>query len=191
MKWIFILLIGITVCQIEVGAASSKTPPVQDVFRVAIRAAGLEASQVTRWRQRARKAPLLPRLQVDFDRNVRNQLNVNLEDSVAVNSSGVTIGPQSSSQQIDADDDLSVGVKAVWYLDQLLFSRDDLDISAESRALSQERERLLAQVRKIYFLREEKLRNRSSQLDVEELTAALDAYTEGWFSMELQNHEAN
>lgn len=162
------------------------TPPIQEVFRVAIRTAGLEGSRVDRWRSLARRAPLLPRLQVAFDRNLRNQVNLNVEDSVAVNSSGVTIGPQSSSQELDADSDLSVGVKAVWYLDQLLYSRDDLEISSESRAMAQDRERLLEQVRKIYFLREEKMKNHGSSIEVASLTAALDAYTDGWFSGEIE-----
>lgn len=162
------------------------TPSIQDVFRVAIRTAGLEGSRVDQWRRRARRAPLLPRLQLEFDRNLRNQVNLNVEDSVAVNSSGVTIGPQSSSQELDADSDFSVGVKAVWYLDQLLYSRDDLEISSESRAMAQDRQHLLEQVRKIYFLREERVKNRGSQLEVAALTAALDAYTDGWFSGEME-----
>ncbi len=101
---------------------------------------------------------MLPRLQMGFERQLKNGVDVNLEDTIAVNSSGITIGPTQSKQIQNADSDLNFEVKAVWYLDQLLFSRDHLDISQEARYLALERERILAEVRKNYFQRERGLK---------------------------------
>lgn len=167
-----------------VVAAGTKAPPIQEVYRVALRHASLEPGQIRQWQKKIRKAPLLPRLQFRFDRTIKSNVNVDVSDSVAVNSTGVTVGPQQQRQVEDSDTDLAFEVKAVWFLDQLLFSSDDLGISQEARELAQERERILGQVRRAYFLRERLLRERQS-LEAEEASAALDALTGGWFSEHL------
>lgn len=180
-------------------AGEKKVPPIREVFKEALKYAGLEAGNISRWERKARKAPLLPRLQFGFDRRFRNNLNIDVKDSVAVNSSGVTVGPTQQARELDSDSDLNFEIKAIWYLDQLLFSGEDLDISGEARMLSRERERLLTQVRKYYFLRGGEARELSQlkktgassskralkELEIAEITAALDALTGGWFGEQL------
>lgn len=177
-------------------AADYQVPSVQDVADHALDYARLGTSTIRQWERKVRKAPLVPRLQFGFDRSLKNNVNLNVEDSVAVNSSGITIGPSQQKQVQNADNDLSFQFKAVWYLDQLLFSKDDLDISQEARELARERERLLAQVRQYYFKRERGLKElvilkkshapvsdiELKKLEIAEATAALDNLTGGWFS---------
>lgn len=175
-------------------------PPIQEVFEKALAHARLETGAIRNWERKVRRAPLLPRLQFRFDRRLTNSVDVDVSDSVAVNSTGVTVGPTQQKEARDNDSDLTFEVKAVWFLDQLLFSQDDLGISAEARALAHERERILGQARKFYFLRERLVRERTQlkrrraalsdieekNLQVAEATSALDALTGGWFGERLR-----
>lgn len=146
--------------------------------------ARLQPAAIRNWERKVRRAPLLPRLQFRFDRRLTNSVDVDVSDSVAVNSTGVTVGPTQQKEARDNDTDLTFEVKAVWFLDQLLFSQDDLGISAEARELAHERERLLGQARRFYFLRERLVKEgaRKNSLEIAEASAALDALTGGWFS---------
>lgn len=188
------------------GAAGGATggmapaPPIQEVFERALAHARLQTDAIKKWERKVRRAPLLPRLQFRFDRRLTNSVDVDVSDSVAVNSTGVTVGPTQQKEARDNDSDLTFEVKAVWFLDQLLFSQDDLGISAEARELAHERERILGQARKFYFLRERLLqellqlrRARAGAGDIEEKNlqvaeagAALDALTGGWFGERLR-----
>lgn len=183
------------------SGGSKKAPSLQEVSTQALRYARLEPKAIRDWEKKVRKAPLLPRLQLGFERAIKNGVDVNVEDSVAVNSSGITIGPTQSKQIQNADSDFNFEVKAVWYLDQLLFSRDHLDISQEARYLSLERERILSEVRKYYFQRErglkmllllEKQRAPSLEREIKELeiaesVAGLDNLTGGWFGGQIRS----
>lgn len=180
---------------------NSDEPSLQEVCEQALKYAHLETKTIQGWEKNVRKAPFLPRFQIGFDRRVRSGVDINLEDSVAVNSSGVTVGPTQQRQVQNADSDLNFEVKAVWYLDQLLFSRDHLDISKEARYLNAERDRIFSQVRKYYFQRKRGLKTlallkskRASllereikTLDVAETVSALDNLTGGWFSLRIQS----
>ena len=159
----------------------------------------LQPKNIHEWERKSRKSALLPRLQIGFERQMRHALDLNVEDSVSVSSSGITVGPAQTQQALDAQRNNDFEVKAVWYLDQLLFSRDHLDISQEARYLSAERERVLAQVREAYFKRqyvlkememlkragESRLKLELKELEVAEATAALDNLTGGWFSAQI------
>lgn len=161
-------------------------PSMQEVYEQALRYAHVEPAMVKKWEHALRKAPLLPRFQFRFDRRLQDNVNVNLEDNVNVNSSGVTVGPTSQTQVQDANDDLNFEVRAIWYLDQLLFSPEDLEVSSEGRALAKDRERILNQVRKYYFdWRQLQTAPHPRRLELEEVVAALDGMTGGWFTTQI------
>ena len=155
-------------------------PPFYFVAKEALHYARLDPSSIQHWQKSIHKAPLLPRLQVGLERDLRNGLNLNLEDSLAVNSSGITVGPQKGAQAFDQNKTLNFDVKLIWYLDELLFSEKDLSISQEARYLAVERERLLESVRQNYF---EYLKTKDS-FEKNKAAAALDSLTGGWFSVQ-------
>lgn len=181
-------------------AQAKGEPTLQQIADQALRYARLQPKNIREWERNVRKAPYLPRFQFGFERALKNGVDVNVEDSVAVNSSGITIGPTQSKQVQTGDSGLNFEVKAVWYLDQLLFSRDHLDISQEARYLSLERERILSQVRQFYFQRERgkrelalfkqvgahRLEQELKTLEISEAAAGLDNLTGGWFSAQLK-----
>ncbi|MDZ4225149.1 MAG: hypothetical protein U1D33_04500 [bacterium] len=190
---------AILICAIVFWAggavAQERVPPIEIVSQKALAYARLDPATISGWRKNIRKAPILPRLQFGYERRIRDYVNVDIQDTVAVNSSGITVGPAQQQQVQNLDNNNNFEVKAIWYLDQLLFSQDDVDISAEARELARERERILGQVRQFYFKRERITREMGAlkkmggtgmewelkRLELAEATAALDNLTGGWF----------
>lgn len=167
----------------------AERPPIEAVYKEALRYAGLDPGEISRWRRRSRKAALFPRLQVGLDRRLRNNLSLDIKDSISLSGGNVTVGPAAQSSESDNNNDVSLEMKAVWYLDQLLFSSGDVEISQEARSLARERERLLQDVRGYYFQRERLLQEKptsGSAIELAEVNAALDALTGGWFGRRLK-----
>lgn len=181
------------------AVAQERIPSIEMVSQKALVYARLDPSTISGWRKNLRKAPILPRLQFSYERRIRDYVNVDIQDTVAVNSTGITVGPPQQQQVQNLDNNNNFEVKAVWYLDQLLFSHEDIDISAEARELARERERILGQVRQFYFKRERLGHEMAAlkkmgeagiewelkQLELAETTAALNNLTGGWFGATL------
>ena len=183
-------------------------PPVLEVQRIALEYAHIEGADAAKWKKRAKIAAALPRLQFDYGSRIRNYVNVDVNDNVYVGSENVVIGPEEGSYKSSSDFANTFGVKAVWALNELIFSRDSLLVSREAINIMRERNSLLDQVNKHYFERK-KLIGEISQLEamkvpkslqakkehelfvkrlaVEKATAELDGLTGGWFTSRLAN----
>lgn len=129
-------------------------PSVVEVQRVALAYHDVEEHEVSRWKKRARLSALLPQFQVSYDRRVRNDIDIDINERIYVGASGVTVGPDEGSYAQNANSDQNIGVKAVWHLRDLIFNTDQLDISRESRNLMRERQMLMSEVNKHYYERE-------------------------------------
>jgi len=181
-------------------------PPVQEVQKAAMEYARIDAQDATKWKKRAKISAALPRLQFDYVSRIRNYVNVDVNDNVYVGSENVVIGPEEGSYKESADAQQSFGVKAVWALNELIFSRDSLNVSREALNVMRERNTLLDAVNKHYFERK-KLIGEISELEAQKVpkpllpkkdhelfvrrlalekeAAALDALTGGWFTNQL------
>lgn len=189
----------------EISRSKTQTtvPPVSLVQKMAIEHARLEASEISSWRKRARLQALLPKLQVGYERRLRNYVNVDVTDTVYVGSSGIVQGPDDKTSASNSDIGQNVEVKAVWSFNEAIFNPDVLNVSAEARALSRDRQFVLAEVNKNYYERERlagEIKDLSAELkknprdpelkkelfakkvSFDEATAGLDALTGGWFS---------
>ncbi len=185
----------------------SAAPPVDIVQRQAIAYARLDPKEISSWKRRARSAALLPRLQIDYGHRYQYDVDVGLDESVYVGSSGVVVGPEEGDYQHTRNGHREIGVKAIWQLNETIFSPDLLNVSAESRRLAASRRALLGDVTKHYYdreratgeialLREElpgaadprKVRRKLllQEVALREATAGLDAMTGGWFSAQLR-----
>lgn len=188
----------------------SAVPPVDVVQRQAIAYARLDPKEISSWKRRARSAALLPRLQIDYGHREQYDVDVGLDESVYVGSSGVVVGPEEGGYQHAHNGHHEIGVKAIWQLNETIFSPDLLNVSAESRRLAAARRALLDDVTKRYYdreraagelalLREElpgapdprKVRRKLllQEVALREATAGLDAMTGGWFSAQLRGVE--
>lgn len=182
-------------------------PPIAEVQRHAIEHARLDPSEITSWKRRARLAALLPKLQVSYDRRVKYDVNVDVNDSVYVGSSGTAVGPPEGSYAANSNSDDNIGIKAVWSFSDAIFNPDMLAVSEEARLLARERQAILAEVNRNYYARDraageiaflkrqlrddahpDKIRHEIflRYITLDEATAALDALTGGWFGRQLK-----
>jgi len=163
-------------------------PPIGEVQRVALDYARIKPEDLSDLRKRARLAALLPRLQTSVKRNVQDKIDIGINENVSVTSSGVNVGPETSQVVQNTNDETGFEVKAIWYLNELIFNRDMLDVAEEARYQMRERRALIAEVNRIYFDLERLMQNRGEALDGtsvirrDEMVADLDALTGGWFS---------
>lgn len=183
-------------------------PPIQEVHKVALEYARIDAGDASKWKKRVKVAAVLPRLQFDYVSRIRNYVNVDVNDNVYVGSDNVVVGPEEGTYKESADAQQSFGVKAVWALNELIFSRDSLNVSRETLNIVRERNALLDTVNKHYFerkkligeiteLQEKKVPQALAakkehellirRLAAEKENAALDALTGGWFIAQLNN----
>lgn len=183
-------------------------PDIVDVQKRAIDYARLDPSEISKWKRRAAKAALLPKLQIEYDRRMRDYVNVDVNDQVYVGSNGVVVGPDSGSYNANCNNDNNISVQAVWSLGEAIFSPDSLAVSQEARNLARERQSILAEVNRNFYERrklggeivmleaelkahprDEKIRRDifAKRVARDEAAAALDALTGGWFSEHMRD----
>ncbi len=168
-------------------ASVDNEPDINDVQKAALDYARIRPDELSSMKRRARMAAALPQLQVGARKTLQNDVNVAINDNVSVNSTGVNIGPETNTIRQDANNNTAIEVKALWQLNELIYSRDNLDISEEARYQIRERRMILAEVNKLYFERRRLLEGGRSDSRLEEITADLDALTGGWFSNKIKN----
>lgn len=187
--------------------ASSNAPPITEVQRQAISHARLDPSEISTWKKRARMSALLPKLQVNYARRLKYNVDVSVNDSVYVGSGGTAVGPDQGGYTENQNSDNNIEVKAVWDFSEAVFNPDQLAVSEEARLLARERQAILSEVCRNYYERErfageiallneeQKRKGKrddlqreifSKRIKFDEATAALDALTGGWFSNEAR-----
>lgn len=188
-------------------AGESEVPSVEEVQRRAIAHARLEPKEISSWKKRAMYQAFLPKLQLDYERRIRDLIDIDISDSVYVGNNGVVVGPDEGNFSYDNQADQNISVKAVWSFNETIFNPDMLNVSAEARRLAGERNMILSEVTRNYFDRErtigeisfiredlirqpgsEKLERmlRMKMITRDEKSAAIDALTGGWFSEEMR-----
>lgn len=177
MRGVFILVLGLVSV-----TASARVPAVQEVQEESLRAAGYDRGEIRDWKRQSRWAAALPRLQVGFDRQLKDVVQLSTRDNISLSGGEVLVGPNENNFDQDFQQGTGFEVRAVWYLDELVFSRDRLEASRETRNWLEDRSRLLERVTEIYY----HWKREQEQLRKEEFAARLDAYTGGWFSGELR-----
>ncbi|MBI2067057.1 MAG: hypothetical protein HYW02_07305 [Deltaproteobacteria bacterium] len=155
-----------------------KTPSLSELHQETLRVAGYDRHEIYEWKQKSRWAAALPRLQVGFDRQLKDVVKLTTEDTVSVSGGSVQVGPDENKFDQDFQQGFGIDVRAVWYLDQLVFSENRIEVSRETRSWIQERGRLLERVTDLYMT----WRHEKDQRKREQLSGYLDAYTDGWFS---------
>lgn len=163
----------------------SREPTLARVRSAALRYAGLEDRTETRWARRARLSALLPTLTVEFETDRGNKVDLSRSSA----------GTQQLA--VASDGDFGVEAKAVWHLERLLYSDVELRAAKGAQQRHNERLQLVARVTSLYFQRR-KLQvaaiwsppNSPDKaalhgLAIDELTAQLDALTDGYFSASL------
>lgn len=174
----------------------SDLPPLATLEEAALRRAGLDPKIIQRWEKKSRLSAALPTLQVGFENKDLQQNTAIIQDSISVTSSGVAIGPESN--RVDQDISLNRGFefKAVWALNELLFNRDELEVSREARDLLIVRRGLVEELHQNYFeLKSQLLKMQTdavlsqdpfARMRTEQLMERLDSLTGGTFKRLLK-----
>ncbi|QQR79819.1 MAG: hypothetical protein IPJ69_10800 [Deltaproteobacteria bacterium] len=173
----------------------SKEPTIQQVQAEAIRYLGMDTQDMDSWKSRSRWSAALPRLQASFQRDLKDLISLSSRDSVSVSGGDVTVGPTQNNFDQNFNQGTAIDIKAVWYLNELVFNKDSLAVSSEKRDWMRERNRVLQDVSEAFFTHKrlvKELKSKSDPLEIREkkkfmldqVNGTLDALTGGWFSKE-------
>jgi hypothetical protein len=155
-------------------------PTVREAVKAALRYAGLSARPEARMKRRARLAAALPTLSLKASRDT---------DWTETKDGDRVVG--------DVDQGIVLEARATWRLDRLIFDGAELRVASLAQQRARARATLAAQATALYYKRraaqldaiwnpaetiEEQVRR---ELDLEELTAQLDALTGGWWGDQM------
>ncbi len=170
---------------------SKDEPSINEIQRIAIKYAEVDAEKIKQWRSQAAKKAWLPQFNAGVNRNVTDLWH--WESGSTTKSDDDVL--RKGKDGIEWDVNLS------WDLADLIFNDDQTSIDARSRLMVQLRDDILDEVNKLYFerlrvkmelnnLAIEDIRKRSEkELHLQELTASLDALTGGYFSQKLKQNK--
>ena len=143
-------------------------PKIKDLHRRVLKYNEIDPSKISWWRRRAKLRALMPEVDVDYDKTIYGTYS-------------------SGGQSYVGPTDWGVGFS--WDVGDLIWSGDETTIDVRSKLNTQLRIDILDEVNRVYFelkrLVIKKELKQDDQLRAEELVASLDAYTGGWFSMQI------
>lgn len=179
------------------GDIEAREPSVNEVQEETIRHLGFNQRAIERWEKQSRWSAALPRLQVGFQRDLKDVVSLTTKDSVSVTGGNVTVGPTQNDFDKNFNQGTSFDVRTVWYLNELIFNRDTLAASSERRDWMREKKRSLQEVTEAYLTRQRLIKELKKREDprtirdqkkllLDRATATLDAHTDGWFSQEIR-----
>jgi len=180
-------------------------PSVREVQRAALRATGLDANPTASWSGRARHASYLPQqLTVEWvqrsDRASRDEATLTDDFDESYVLTDVT---ERELSRRDVGDRHDIRLRAQWDLRGTVWHRDILAVANASRDHRDERMRVLLAVTDAYFLRraaqivlllsppDNAVDRAIREMELDAMTASLDAWTAGWFSAESGARRSN
>jgi len=180
----------------EILTVFDREPTVQEVQTWAHRYAGADPVQVQAWLDRSRSFAALPEVTLELDAGVDAG-----QGFLYLDEDGLSPIPGSSPVAVIDDADrgrsFDLGLELRWDLSSLVMSNERIRMIAEARDLAELRERVRAEVTRIYFERRRRQVERlldpggdlatrvEREVHIQELTAELDALTGGAFSAAL------
>ena len=168
-------------------------PSIQEVQKAAIRYARLGNGKIDRWHWGSRMRALIPRL--TFGRSFSLGNNVDIDRGSTNDPDRFIFGPE------DFDRKWDLGL--AWELGDLLYSSAQTSIDSRAKLLVELRESILNQITRVYFERRriqmQLILSPAANLDerlelflqLQELTAQIDALTDGFLSNRLEEVNLN
>lgn len=174
-------------------ALIEKEPPVGALQKEAIRYANVSNAKIKRWHMESRLRALVPDLSVGKDLDIDNNIHTD---------TGSMTTPDLFVQGPD-DRGKSTSIDLSWDLGDFVWGTAQTSIDSREKLMVELREEILNEVTRIYFERrraqmefamnppEDPLENINAKLRIEELTANLDALTNGYLSRQLSKLHIN
>lgn len=164
-----------------------KEPPVGVLHKEAIKYANVSNTKIKRWHMESRLRALVPDLSVGKDLDIDNNIHTD---------TGSTTVPDLFVQGPD-DRGKSTSIDLSWDLGDFVWGTAQTSIDSREKLMVELREDILNEITRIYFERrraqlefamnppEDPMENINAKLRIEELTANLDALTNGYLSKKL------
>ena len=182
----------------EVLARFDGEPTVIEVQEAAVAYAQIDEAVMDRWSARANAAAVLPDVRIEYRRYTDDDIQRDDDQDLNVDENGdLVLSDMERDIRTDDDEEQRLIIYGDFELNELIWNPDLLRISKERRDLVELREDVLTTVTSLYFERRraqvqlllnaptdtvERLRR---ELEIQELTASIDALTGGWFSEQL------
>ncbi len=159
----------------------SHEPSFREIQKAAIEYAEVHPEKIAKWRRAAKRKALLPRLTLGIDQSKDDYYY-----------GGVQVGD---------DEDTGWDITCTWDLGELIYNGDQTSIDVRSKLMVQLRDDILDEVTRLYFERRrlqiELLQNPpkdvnefiEKELRLQELTADIDAMTDGYLSQEIERRK--
>lgn len=173
-------------------------PSILEVQRAASAHAQIDEGVIEGWTTRANTAALLPDVRVQYRTRAEDDLqNDDRQDYEVDPTLGEVLVDRERDERIEDDDEVTFLLQGDWNLNEIVWNPDIIRISDETRDLVELRSDILTTVTSLYFERRraqvqllmsppsdavERVRR---ELEIQELTAGIDALTGGWFSQQL------
>jgi photosystem II stability/assembly factor-like uncharacterized protein len=162
-------------------------PTVRTVQEKAIRYANVSNWKIQRWQWESRLRALVPTFSVKQDFSTSN--NIDLDRGNTSTPDRYIFGPPDQSEGFD--------VGLTWDLSELIWNTAQTSIDSREKLMVELRDEILSEVTRIYFERRraqveyvlqqpaDPLERITSLFRIDELTASLDALTDGYLTREL------
>lgn len=185
----------------EILSSFDNEPSIRDVQQAAIHYAQINPVRFAQWRQKVKERGLWPEVvQFVVGHDTDDDEDYTRSKTVGVSSGTAYVGPDDETWGWDTDDDWDYEFRLRWNLQDYVFHNDMLKISAETEDQVELRQEIIEDVTKLYFdrkrLKVEMILQKNvpislkmkRHLQLEEMTAALDGMTGGYFSESIQNN---
>lgn len=165
-----------------------REPAVQTLQQEAIKYANVSNAKIKRWHSASRLRALVPDLSVGKDLDIDNNIHVDTAS---------TTTPDAFVQGPD-DRGKSTSIDLTWNLGDFVWSSAQTSIDSREKSMVELRDEILNEVTRLYFERrraqiefamhppEDPLEHMNAKLRIDELTANLDALTNGYLSRKLR-----
>lgn len=171
-------------------------PTVEATMQAALDYAGISTDRLESLYTRAQASRALPK-KVSYEFTTRMRDTDRPQTKVSYDSANKPTSTAVTDYQEDQDYDQHK-VRAEWELSGLVYNTDTLNVYKQMGSVSKERDRILREVTKAYFARRKQqvamemdpnvdvMTRLQQELQLQELTAQLDALTGGWFSKQIK-----
>lgn len=183
----------------EVLAQFSTEPTVSEVQQAALRYAGLARSELDAWSSRARWSNAVPQIQGQIAWLDQRDIQLRYRENYKTDDEGFTIAdPNQSNLADDARFRTLYSIRASLDLGGLIYDRSEPIIAREVRSRLNSRDDILRRATELYFARRKQQairfltalsdwdRHLELELEIQSLTAQIDAMTGGWFARQLK-----
>ncbi len=177
----------------------SSEPSVGEVQKAALQYAGLADTNLDAWSTRARWSNAIPRLQGQVAWLDQRDVQLRYREVYKTDDDGyITADPNQSNLADDARARTLYSIRASLDLGGLLYDRSEPIIAREVRSRLSSRDDILRRSTELYFTRRQRQvirfltpisdwnRHLELELEIQSLTAQLDAMTGGWLTQKLK-----